>query len=363
MKVLHVTKVQGIGGAEQHLLQLLPALRARGVDARFLSLDAGGDSARFHRALDERSVPWRSIPCGADVSPRLARSAVAAIRAERPDLVHTHMVHADVYGSIAARVLRVPLVSTRHNDDRYLLGPFRHVDRAFMTAAGAIIAISDAVRAFHIQAGLPARKLVTIHYGLDSLPDAASELTPAAAGVPDGAPLVLAVGRLIEQKDHATLLAAFARVHDTQPDARLAILGWGKLEAATRARVDELGLGDVVLLPGRIEPAAWLARADVFAHTSRWEGFGIVLLEAMLAGLPVVATRVSAVPEIVVDGETGILVEPGDAAAVASSLTALLADPDRRRALGEAGRQHVHDHFSVAEMTSRTLAVYEGLER
>ena len=100
-------------------------------------------------------MPWRRVPCGRDVSPRLAAAFISAVREERPDLLHTHMVHADVYGSIAAHALRTPFVSTRHNDDRYLLGPFRYVDRAFMSGVGAIIAISDAVRDFHIRAGLP----------------------------------------------------------------------------------------------------------------------------------------------------------------------------------------------------------------
>jgi glycosyltransferase involved in cell wall biosynthesis len=363
VKVLHAIKVQGIGGAEQHLLTLLPAQRASGIDARLLSLDAGGDADRFHRALDARGVPWRRVHCGFDASPKLALAVGRAVRAERADLLHTHMVHADVYGSAAAHALRIPFVSTRHNDDRYLLGPFRYVDRAFMHGAGAIIAISDAVRDFHIRAGLPAEKLVTIHYGLDELPSAPSELTPEAAGIPADAPLVLAIGRLIEQKDHATLLDAFARVHVEHPDARLAILGWGRLEEELKGRVRELGLQEVVVVPGRVEPAAWLARADVFAHTSRWEGFGIVLLEAMLSGLPVVATNVSAVPEIVVDGQTGILVPAGAAGELATALSALLGDPTRRRVLGEAGLQRARAEFSVARMTERTFAVYEGVAR
>jgi glycosyltransferase involved in cell wall biosynthesis len=363
MKILHATKVQGIGGAEQHLLALLPALRERGIDARFLSLDAKDDAERFYRALDDRSVPWTSIPCGHDISPRLAGSFAAAVRRERPDLLHTHMVHADAYGSVAAHLSRTPFVSTRHNDDRYLLGPFRFVDRAFMNGVGAIVAISNAVREFHIHAGLPERKLVTIHYGLDDFPSVPSELTPADAGIPPDVPLILAIGRLIEQKDHATLLDAFARVRGAQPRARLAILGWGRLEAETKERARALGLADAVLLPGRVEPSAWLNRADVFAHTSRWEGFGIVLLEAMLAGLPIVATRVSAIPEIVVDGVTGVLAEPGDAAAIAAALSALLADPQRRRELGEAGRRRAQEEFSVARMTDRTIEVYEGVLR
>ncbi len=358
MRVLHATKVEGIGGAEQHLLALMPALRARGIDARFLSLDAGGDADRFHRALDECSIPWQRVTCGHDASPRLTWDVARAVRDARPDLLHTHMVHADVHGSIAAHALRVPFVSTRHNDDRYLLGPFRHVDRFFMHGVRRIIAISEAVRAFHERAGLPAQKLVTIHYGLDELPSAPSEISPEQAGVPAGVPLVLAIGRLIEQKDHATLLAAFARVRASRPDARLAILGWGVLEQQTKGRVRELGLEDSVLVLGRVEPRAWLERAELFAHTSRWEGFGIVLLEAMLAGLPVVATRVSAVPEIIVDGETGILASPGDDVAIADGISSLLAEPVRRRSLGDAGRRRAHEKFSVARMADRTVDVY-----
>ena len=98
----------------------------------------------------------------------------------------------------------------------------------------------------------------------------------------------------------------------------------------------------------------------MFVHSSRWEGFGIVLLEAMLAGLPVVATRVSAVPEVVVEGETGLLVEAGDATGMAVAIGALLADPPRAAAFGRAGLRRAREEFSVARMTERTLAVYEG---
>jgi glycosyltransferase involved in cell wall biosynthesis len=111
-------------------------------------------------------------------------------------------------------------------------------------------------------------------------------------------------------------------------------------------------------VPGRVEPRDWLRRADVFAHTSRWEGFGIVLLEAMLAGLPVVATRVSAIPEIVADRETGLLADAGDAAAIAGHLRDLLADETLRRRLGDAGRARAQAEFSVAAMADRTVEVY-----
>lgn len=359
MKVLHTTKVRGIGGTEQHLLALLPALRARGVDAQFLSLDAGDDSERFHRALRERDVPFTTVRCGSDVSPALARRVVRATRAVQPDLLHTHMVHADVYGSIAAHLLRVPFVSSRHNDDRYLLGPFRFVDRFFMHGVRRIVAISEAVRDFHVRAGLPAEKLVTVHYGLDAAPATPSERSPGDVGIPPDAPLVLAIGRLIAQKDHATLLEAFAHVQRELPAARLAILGWGPLEDETRRRAEQLENADAVTIPGRLEPGDWLARADVFVHTSRWEGFGIVLLEAMLSNLAVVATSVSAIPEIVVDGETGYLAPAGDADTIGRRLLELLRDPARAAELGRAGRERAQSEFSVERMTERTIAVYD----
>jgi glycosyltransferase involved in cell wall biosynthesis len=360
VKVLHLHKLTGVSGSEGHLLVLLPALRERGVDARFLGLDVPGtDFARFYEQLERLGVPHRSVRCGFDASFRMARDAHRAIRAERPDLVHTHLVHADIYGGAAARLLGIPSVSTRHNDDRYLLGPFRYVDRAFARPARKLIAISDAVRAFLEHAGHDPEKLVTIRYGLDELPAAPSDPTPAAANVPPDAPLAVAVGRLIAQKDHPTLLRAFALVRAKLPQAQLAILGSGPLEAETRALTVELGLAEAVVLPGRTDIRDWLERADVFVHSSRWEGFGIVLLEAMLAGLPVVATRVSAVPEVVADGETGLLVEAGDHTGLAAHLETLLTDRERAAALGEAGRQRALKEFSVGRMADRTLTLYD----
>jgi glycosyltransferase involved in cell wall biosynthesis len=360
VKVLHVHKVTGIGGSERHLLALLPALRERGVDARFLGLDVPGtDAARLYAQLGD--VPARQVRCGPDVSPRLAADVIRAVRRERPDVLHTHLVHGDVYGTIASAALGIPLVSTRHNDDRYLLGPFRHVDRLFARRARRLIAISDAVRRFLEAAGHDPKKLVTVRYGLDALPDAASEVTPQEAGVPPGAPLLLAIGRLTPQKDHPTLLRAVAEVRKQHPDVVLAILGIGPLEAETRRLGEELGFGEALVLPGRLEIRDWLARADVFVHSSRWEGFGMVLLEAMLAGLPIVATRVSAVPEVVAEGETGHLVEAGDWRGLAQALSGLLTDRDRARALGAAGRARARSEFSVARMAERTLAVYDGL--
>jgi glycosyltransferase involved in cell wall biosynthesis len=137
-------------------------------------------------------------------------------------------------------------------------------------------------------------------------------------------------------------------VRRAHPEAVLVVLG----EGPERERL----AGDGVYLPGRVgDVAAWYRRAELLVHPARWEGFGLALLEAMLAGLPVVATRVSSIPEIVADGETGVLVEPDDAAALARAIASVLDEP---RGLGAAGRARARAEFSVERMARRTLDVY-----
>ncbi len=348
MKVLHVHRIGGIGGSERHLLTLLPALVERGVDVRFLGLD---DTSRapdpFYEAL---SVPFERMAAPHDLDPRLA---VRVRRATcEADLVHTHLVHADVYGALGARVL----VSTKHNDDPFRTGPFRYVERALTRRASRIIAITNALARFQVErVGLPREKVEVIHYGLDELPGPWG--TNPADDVTGDARVLLAVCRLEPQKGIDVAIRALPEVVARHPDARLVVLG----EGPQRADLKELArsLGAPVHLLGRVpDVAAWLRRAELLVHPVRWEGFGLALLEAMLASLPVVATRVSSIPEIVVDGETGLLVAPDDTAALAAALNRVLDDPD---GYGAAGEARARQEFSVAHMADRTLAVYESV--
>jgi glycosyltransferase involved in cell wall biosynthesis len=343
VKVLHVHRIGGIGGSERHLLTLLPALADRGVDVRFLGLD---DPSRapdpFYEAL---AVPYERLAAPRDVDPALALRVRRAVRSA--DLVHTHLVHADVYGAFGAR----RLVSTKHNDDPFRAGAFRLVERALAHRASRVIAITQALARFQIErVGLPADKVEVIHYGLDDLPQAWGANPPDP--VPAGARVLLCVCRLERQKGVDVAIRALADI----PDAHLVVLG----EGPQRAELEQLA-GDRVHLLGRVpDVAAWLRRADVLVHPARWEGFGLALLEAMLASLPVVATRVSSIPEIVVDGETGLLVPPDDASALAAAVNRVLANP---AGYGERGRARAQAEFSVAKMTDRTLAVYESASR
>jgi len=342
MKVLHVHRIGGIGGSERHLLTLLPALRERGVDVSFLGLD---DPSRapdpFYEAL---AVPYERLKAPRDLDPALAWRVRRAAR--RADLVHTHLVHADVYGAFGAR----RLVSTKHNDDPFRTGAFRFVERALARRATRIIAITESLARFQVErVGLPAAKVEVIHYGLDDLPQAWGENPPDPLS-PD-ARLVLCICRLEPQKGVDVAIRALREI----PGAQLVVLGEGPQRGELEQLAREL---DVPLyLPGRVpDVAAWLRRADLLVHPVRWEGFGLALLEAMLASLPVVATKVSSIPEIVVDGETGLLIPPDDPGALAAAVNRVLADPS---GYGERGRARARSDFSVAEMADRTLAVYE----
>jgi glycosyltransferase involved in cell wall biosynthesis len=346
VRVLHVHRIGGIGGSERHLLTLLPALAERGVDVSFLGLD---DPSRapdpFYETL---SVPYERVPAPRDLDPRLALRVRRATR--KADLVHTHLVHADVYGALGAR----RLVSTKHNDDPFRAGPFRLVERALARKASTVIAITRALARFQVErVGLPAGKVEVIHYGLDDLPQPWG--ANAADDVPEGARILLAVSRLEPQKGIDVAVRALPEVLATHRDAHLVVLG----EGPQRAQLEQLAtsLGVSVHLPGRVpDVAAWLRRADLLVHPARWEGFGLALLEAMLASLPVVATNVSSIPEIVVDSETGVLVAPNDPSALAGAITRTLVNPGN---LGQSGRARAREEFSVALMADRTLAVYD----
>jgi glycosyltransferase involved in cell wall biosynthesis len=334
VKVLHVHRIGGIGGSERHLLTLLPALAERGVDVSFLGLD---DPARapdpFYEAL---TVPYERVPAPRDVDPALAWRVRSATR--RADLVHTHLVHADVYGALGAR----RLVSTKHNDDPFRAGPFRFVERALARRASRVIAITQALARFQVeQVGLPRDKVEMIHYGLDDLPQAWGPNPPDP--VPPGARVLLAICRLEPQKGVDVAIEALREIED----AWLVVLG----EGPQRAELERLAT-ERVYLPGRVpDVAAWLRRANVLVHPVRWEGFGLAVLEAMLAGVPVVATNVSSLPELV--GDTGILVPPDDPSALAAAVNQVLADPEGARGLARARAE-----FSVAKMVDRTLEVY-----
>ncbi len=336
MKVVHVHRIGGIGGSERHLLTLLPALAAKGVDVSFVGLDMPGADPFY----DELAVPFE----------RLSRpwQLRGAVKRAKPDLVHTHLVHADVYGAVATGT---PIVSTKHNPDPFRAGPWRFAERMLARRARRIVAISEAVRRFSVEdVGLPEDKIDVIHYGLDALPEPWGENPDLP--LPEDAPLLLCVARLTPQKGVDTAIRALPAI----PDATLLVLGEGPDRARLEALARELGVDGRVLMPGRVgDVAALYRRCNVVVHPARWEGFGLAMLEGMLAGKPVVAAHAGSAPELVADGMSGLLFPPDDAEALARDVATVLAD----WMYGTFGIGRARSLFSVARMTHRTLALYE----
>jgi glycosyltransferase involved in cell wall biosynthesis len=340
MRIAHVHKMRGIGGSERHLLALLPALAERGLDVVFIGLDdPAWDPSDFYGALRVPALRLHADP----------RALVELMRSLRADVVHTHLVHADVYGGLAARVRGVKLVSTKHNDDPFRTGPFRYVERGLAHLAARVVTITESLRRFTVErVGIPAAKVETIHYGLDDVPQSWGMNPPDDV---DGR-ILLSTSRLVPQKGIDVAVRALVEL----PEHTLVVLGEGPERPALEQLADELGVRGRVFLPGRVpDVASWLRRAEVYVQPARWEGFGLGVLEAMLAGLPVVASDVSSLPELVVDGETGLLVPRDDPAALAGAVR------DVRPEHGAAGLERAKREFSVERMAAKTAALYERL--
>ena len=369
-RVVHVITQIVRGGAENHLIELVRWQVAHGCALTVAYLK---DVPYWDREMERLGVTV--VPLGmrfyGDPLPLLRLRRVLA-RA-RPDVVHAHLPPGELYARAALvgpRLGALPFVISKHNDTPFREGDPRLVlplARWVGRRAGAMITISDAVRRRVVREGLVAspERAVTVPYGLDASPflardEAAVARLRAEWGVPEGAVLFGTVARMIPQKSLATLLDGFARLRAAHPGTplRLALVGRGALEPELRARAEELGIMDACVWAGFREDIVDVMHAfDVFVLTSLWEGLGLVLLEAMAAARPVVASAVSAIPEIVLDGQTGRLFAPGDPAALAAAMAEML-DPARRRAHGAAGRERACS-YSIPRMGAAIADLYQ----
>jgi glycosyltransferase involved in cell wall biosynthesis len=225
-----------------------------------------------------------------------------------------------------------------------------------------IVAVAEDLAAFLTGAGFPRGAIRVIQNGIPvperptwpGAPERRAE-SRRRLGIPTDGPLLVAVGNLYPVKDHATLLRATARIDG----ARVAIAGRGEEEKRLRNLADELDLGNRLNLLGlRDDVGEVLATADLFVHPSLSEGLPLAILEAMAAGLPIVATRVGGVPHALDDGRAGLLVPPGDPPALEAALRALLQEPARAAELGRAAHARARSVYSLAAMTDRYLEIY-----
>jgi glycosyltransferase involved in cell wall biosynthesis len=366
MKVLHVVTSLVRGGAETHVVELARGELDRGVDVTVAYLK---DEAYWRDALVEAGIAVTPLAMARYGDPRPIARLRAAMRCIRPDILHAHLPPAELYArlALAAGAPARAFVLTRHNDEVFYRGPWHRELGAWVARkADIVIAVSDTVRdQTHRYLRVPPAKTRTIPHGIDPEPfvrvtSAERNQLRAEWGAVNDTLVVGTVGRLMPQKALHVLLEGFARYRAlASRPCRLVVVGCGPLETELKARSFEFGLADAVVWAGfREDIPAVMSSFDVFALSSQYEGFGIVLLEAMAAGKPVVATKVSAIPEVIEDGVTGLLVPTGDAYAFGAAIMQL-EDTALREKLGTTGRKRVGE-FTLDRMVDATFAAYAG---
>jgi glycosyltransferase involved in cell wall biosynthesis len=353
--VLHSQKVAGISGSEAHLLSLLPDLRNRGWDIRFLMLHEHEPGAwEFARAMEGSGVPVDAIPMRADVDPVTFTRVLAYLAQHRPTILHTHLVHADAYGQTAGTMAGIPVrLSTTHGFNEFREGHlFALGDRTIGTLAHRQIAISRGLARYLAETeGFAEPDFEIVHYGIA----ARAEPKPYAAE----APRFLCVGRLIPIKGHVVLLRAFRRVLDERPDALLDIAGRGVLEHGLKDLARELDLLHAVRFLGHVTPIqAAVEESLAVVVPSLGEGFGMVALEAMERARPVIAASIGGLEDLVREGETGLLVPAGESEPLAEAILTLANDPARAAEMGRAGRARALERFPEDRCAERTEEVY-----
>lgn len=362
MTTLHIdTGRTWRGGQNQALLTVL-GLRGRGHRTVLVAHPRGELRRRASEGPD-------LIP----LAPRSELDLAAAWRLGRilrdlnPAIVHAHDPHgvamaAAALGFVAAQSskgTRAPvLVASRRVDFALKLNA---LSRWKYRQVSLFICASDCIRQMLLAQGIEAPRTVTVHEGIDLEHVAAAPPTSTreAFWLPHNAPVVGAVGALVDHKGHRTLVRAAAQVVRDVPDVRFVILGEGELRPELTREVRELSLERHVLLPGfRPDVLSLLKTFDLFVMPSITEGLGTSLLDAMACERPIVASRVGGIPEVVVDGETGLLAEPRDVDALAEAIVRLLEDRALAARLAAAGRARVQQHFTVDRMVEETLDVY-----
>lgn len=354
MKVLHIESGRHLYGGARQVLYIMAGLAQRRVH-NLLACPTGAHIAAPARACAE----VLEMPMGGDADAGLMLRLKRAIGSHRPDLVHIHSRRgADLWGGLAARLASVPCVLSRRVDNpeaRWIVAcKYRLFDH--------VITISEGIRQVLLGEGLAADKVTTVRSAVDATPylrDYDKATFRAALGLSEEAPIAGVVAQLIPRKGHRHLLAALPAVLAEHPALQVLIYGRGPLKAELREAIAAQNLGGNVRLMGFVDDlAAQLGCLDLLVHPADMEGLGVSLLQAAAAQVPIIACRAGGMPEAVRDGETGLLIDVGDVAALAAAMNGLLGDAALRAQMGAAGRELVLREFSVDVMCEGNLAVY-----
>ncbi|HJU44116.1 MAG TPA: glycosyltransferase [Vicinamibacterales bacterium] len=361
LRIAHLIESDGPGGAERVVAQLAAGLQSAGVET-VVFLPAHGEGWLAEQ-LRGSGVAIEHFHVDRPVSPACGRSLTDAFRRRGITVAHSHEFSMAVYGAWAAWRARIPHVITMHGG-RYYAGRLRRrlAMRAAIAASARTVAVSAALaRALSDDLGVQPSRIDMIPNGVAYEPPQRVTLRAELRLQPDDR-LIVCVGNLYAVKGHQHLIDAVAQLAQRHPSLHLAIAGRGELEDELAAQAQSRGIaGRVHLLGLRSDVSAILAAADIFAMPSLSEGLPMALLEAMFAARPIVATDVGEVAVALAHGDAGVLVEPGNAGALAGAIEGLLIDPRRSRELGDRARRRAVAEYDVSRMVRRYHATYDEL--
>jgi glycosyltransferase involved in cell wall biosynthesis len=368
--VLVLTVGFTIGGAEQLILMSVPRLQRLGFDVTVACLKGWGPLGEELEAQGVRAV---ALGAARAWDLRAVGRLLALIRRERIQILHAHMFLANLAARLIGRLAGVPIVICAHHDTDLDMPLYQRLaERATASLSDTVVACSEAVRRYALRTyGLRPGQVRTLRNAIAiEETEAEPEPTPATRealrrelGTGPGDLLIGTVGRLVEpKKGIPVFLAAARRMADSLPAARFVIVGEGPARQRLEALATREGVGHRTVFTGLRRDIPRLMHAlDLFVQPSNWEGFGLTLVEAMSAGVPVVATRVGGVPEVVIDGVTGLLVPPAEPETLASACLTLLSDPLLAARFGEAGRERARAEFPIDRLVAETAELYGEL--
>jgi glycosyltransferase involved in cell wall biosynthesis len=364
LDVLAVIDHLALGGAEM-LLGQFAAVAPRANIRLHVAHFEDGDGSPAAEPLRAAGIEPVNLAVSGRPGARHLHAMRSHIRALRPDIVHTHLGTADLIGGLASRSLGTPVVSTIHWITQRGTGSRRAKDALFTLGRrccdARVIAVSDCARSAYLkQSWGMGERVVRIYNGIDITAQPGSgAAVRRELGIAEDDLLVGMVSALRPEKGHDVAIEALARLRERFPRLRLLIVGAGPL-AGELARLGA-PLGESVVLAGRRTDIASVFDAlDVCLHPSRQDAFPTTLIEALATSVPVLATNVGGIPEIVEDGRTGVLIDaPASAAVLAQALGDLLADPSRRSALAASGRHAYETRFTAEPWIQGTRALYD----
>jgi glycosyltransferase involved in cell wall biosynthesis len=358
--ILYVITKSELGGAQAHVYDLMKSLH-RYYD---LHLAVGAPGVLTEKAIDLGAKVHiinnlkRSINPTSDL--KSIQECVGIIKLVKPDLVHCHSSKAGVVARLAAWICRVPVIFTAHGwgfdprSPRLQRNIALGVEKVLAPISTKIICVSESDRQLAISLKVTSPELaVTIHNGIDnkSIATAVPERQPAK--------LIMVARFNRAQKDQHTLMKAIAKLTDP---IELILVGTGPDWEASKTIAKDLGITDrVAFLGDRLDVPNLLANSQIFVLSTHYEGAPISILEAMRCGLPIIATNVNGIPEQVADGVTGLLVPHQDVDALASAISKLVKDPDRRQQMGVAGKHKFAKEFTVEQMVEKTELLYRSI--